>query len=92
MDRAVDAVLDQRGKEIDLMVLDRSMPRMSGEQVLLELRRRNIGLPVIILTGHGGSSAETAGVDAVMRKPVAAGELVHTIRSVLDRRRLASVS
>ncbi|MEY4514040.1 MAG: Response regulator receiver domain [Pseudomonadota bacterium] len=74
------------------MVLDRPMPRMSGEQVLLELRRRNIDLPVIILTGHGGSSAETAGVDAIMLKPVAAGELVHTVRAVLDKRRVAALS
>jgi CheY-like chemotaxis protein len=84
------AVLEARRGEVDLVVLDRSMPRMSGEQLLSELGRRNLQLPVVILTGHGGSEVVSDGVAAVLRKPVASGELVRTIRSVLDRTRVVS--
>ena len=86
------AVLETRGKEVDLIVLDRSMPRMSGAQFLAELRRRDIQLPVVILTGHEGSEVAGDGVAAVMLKPVLSGELVRTIRSVFDRARAASLS
>jgi PAS domain S-box-containing protein len=77
-------LLEGRSMEIDLIVLDRSMPRMSGEQFLVELRRRDIELPVVILTGHSGSVVND-GVAAVLLKPTASGELVRTLRSVLAR-------
>ena len=76
-----------RSKEIDVIVLDRSMPRMSGEQFLREMRRQNIQLPAIILTGHGGNEVASEGAAAVLMKPAATGELVRTIRAVLDRTR-----
>lgn len=77
-------LLLQRRDAIDLVVLDRSMPRMSGEQLLVELRGRAIQVPVIIVTGHGSSGAASEGVAAVLYKPVACGELVRSIRSALD--------
>jgi CheY-like chemotaxis protein len=83
-------LLLNRGSEVDLVVLDRSMPRMSGGQFLLEMKRQSIHLPVIILTGHGGSEAANEGAAAVLLKPAATGELVRTIRSVLDRTRFVA--
>lgn len=73
--------------DIDVIVLDRSMPRMSGEQFLREMRRQNIQLPAIILTGHGGNEVANEGAAAVLMKPAATGELVRTVRAVLDRTR-----
>jgi hypothetical protein len=43
-------------------------------------------------TGHGSSDAPLEGVAAVLLKPAASGELVRTIRSVLDRRRVVPVA
>lgn len=80
-------LLSTRSHEIDVIVLDRSMPRMSGEQFLREMRRLNIQLPAIILTGHGGNEVAAEGAAAVLMKPAATGELVRTIRAVLDRTR-----
>jgi two-component system, cell cycle sensor histidine kinase and response regulator CckA len=85
-------VVESRGNEIDLVVLDRSMPRMSGDQFLVELRRRKLKLPIVVLTGHPGRDAASDEVAAVLLKPVASGELVRTIRSVLDRTRANVVS
>ena len=84
--------LERLGQTIDLVVLDRSMPRMSGEQSLMELRRRQLRVPVVLLTGQLGSDAAGDGVAAVVLEPPASGELVRTIRVVLDRARVLTCS
>lgn len=60
-------------QEIDVVVLDRMMPEMSGEQVLREIKRFRPELLVIILTGHGDmmSAVETGRLDAYayLQKP-----------------------
>ena len=61
--------------------------RMSGEQFLVELRRRQLQLPIVLLTGQMSGEAGGDGVSAVLLKPPGSGELVRTIRSVLDRAR-----
>lgn len=40
-------------QEIDLVVLDLTMPIMSGEEVLAELRRIRADVPVVVTTGYG---------------------------------------
>ncbi len=37
----------------DLMIIDLKMPRMDGETLVHEIRKREIDIPLIILTGHG---------------------------------------
>ncbi len=48
--------------EIDIIVLDRKMPEMSGEEVLREVKKYRPEIQVIMLTGHGDTeSAVVAG-------------------------------
>ncbi|MGP1601564.1 response regulator, partial [Treponema sp.] len=42
----------QKG-DIDLVITDLRMPKISGEQVLAKVTAENPGIPVIVLTGHG---------------------------------------
>jgi two-component system response regulator ChvI len=45
---------------VDLILLDWNLPQMPGIDLLDELRRRGIELPVVFLTGYGASEHEEA--------------------------------
>lgn len=76
-------------REFDLLITDHTMPGMTGEQLVKEIRTLNPGLPVIICTGFSNNfdseKAEAAGIDNFMMKPVQHWELAESIRKVLDR-------
>ena len=40
------------GEQIDLVVLDSTMPRMNGEETFLELRRLNPDVQIILCSGY----------------------------------------
>jgi sodium-dependent dicarboxylate transporter 2/3/5 len=69
--------------EIDIVLLDRRMPEMSGEQALRELKQFRPELQVIILTGHASmaSAVETGRLDAYsyLQKPCDLDELIEVI-------------
>ena len=48
---ALDRLKDDH-HEIDLMVTDYRMPNMNGLQLLRNLRKENIFLPVVLMTGY----------------------------------------
>ena len=76
---------------IGLVVLDLSMPGMSGIDVVRALRERpqTAALPIILLTGKGDDYALVpslgAGADDYLKKPVRLDELVARIRAHLRR-------
>src|SRR5215468_976473 len=49
------------GLAADLIVLDWSLPEMSGIDLLPRLRREGINLPVVLLTGRSSCSSELHG-------------------------------
>ncbi len=72
----------------DLVISDMTMPDMTGDQLVVELKKIRPDLPVIICTGYGKSMSEELseqiGVNAFLGKPVNKEELARTIRKVLD--------
>lgn len=72
----------------DLVVLDLMLPRMSGLEVLRELRRAS-ALPVIILTARSEETDRVLGLelgaDDYLTKPFSLRELSARIRAVLRR-------
>jgi signal transduction histidine kinase/CheY-like chemotaxis protein len=44
--------IDSRPGEIDLIVLDLTMPRLSGQETIAELNRRGLTIPVVICSGY----------------------------------------
>jgi PAS domain S-box-containing protein len=79
------AVFEREQLRIDLVVLDRSMPRLSGDAVLERLEALETGIPVILLSGHPGSAGGGSHSAAVLSKPTDRTTLLQTVREVLDR-------
>ena len=78
----------------DLILLDLQMPKMGGIEVLRELRKDKINVPVVVITAHG--SIETAveamkeGAYDFITKPVDANHFDIVVRKVLERETLKS--
>ncbi len=45
----------EKADPIDLLITDIQMPGLTGLQLIDELRRRNLSLPVLVITGYGDS-------------------------------------
>jgi CheY-like chemotaxis protein len=72
-------------ERIDLVVLDRSMPGLSGETVLARLDELGTGIPIVLLSGHPGAGGDGGRAAAVLTKPTDRPTLLRTVREVLDR-------
>ncbi len=81
-------------REIVCVLLDLTMPKMSGDEVFRELRRLSDDVKVILLSGYG----ETESIrrfsgrrpDGFIQKPYQLNQLVEKLREVLGRDRDAS--
>ena len=82
------ALAEARSGRYELAVLDIMMPRMSGLDVLRELRRDS-QLPVLILTARGDDVDSIVGLelgaDDYLPKPASPRVLVARIRAILRR-------
>ena len=69
------------------LVVDYKLPEMNGLDLLVELRKRNIDLPAILITTHPSSEvrrrAALAGV-TLIEKPLLNDTLFLGIRAALD--------
>lgn len=79
---AIERALDT---DVDLAILDVSMPRLTGLQATAELRRRRPGLRILILSVHGGEQylfeALRAGASGYVLKTAANRDLVEACRA-----------
>lgn len=70
----------------DLVVTDRGMPEMSGDQLATAIKRAAPDKPIIVLTGFGDlmetSGEKPAGVDLVVGKPVTLPALREAVAKV----------
>jgi PAS domain S-box-containing protein len=78
------AALELRRNSIDLVLLDLSMPGLSGQEVLNSLKQRFPDLPVVLFTGYATTADQFPGASGVAQKPFKAGDLTQLILSVLN--------
>jgi len=75
----------------DLVILDVMLPAMNGFEVLKELRRRGLRLPIVMLSAKGLEQDKIMGLDLgaddYISKPFGVRELVARVRAVLRRHR-----
>jgi CheY-like chemotaxis protein len=71
-----------RGEEgFDLVITDRAMPDMSGDQVAETIKTLAPDMKLILLTGFGGlmDTSDIPAADAILAKPVTLTALRRTI-------------
>ena len=85
-----DALYYAENEKYDGIILDIMMPKMSGLEVLRELRQKGVNTPVLLLTAKGELEDRIEGLDLgaddYLPKPFAMGELLARVRAMLRRR------
>ena len=86
------ALFKQDPDYFDLVITDQTMPKMTGEQMVIKMMEIRKGLPVILCTGYSSKidreKAIALGIKAFMLKPVENFELSKTVREVLAGKEL----
>ncbi len=86
---AVERLKRQPGA-FDLLITDMTMPKMTGAQLLAEVKKIRPDIPAIISTGHTDlvdeEGAREMGAAAFLSKPFEREELLDTIAGVLEER------
>ena len=83
-------VLDRDDRGVSLVLLDLSMPRMGGHEMLEHLRERHAELPVVLMSGYserevaGKLNHTTAGAAGFLQKPFLPEDLVGVLRRLAD--------
>ena len=80
--------------EFDVVILDRAMPDMNGDQVAVAIKQLKPRTPIILLTGFGSmmqaAGEQPPGVDLVVGKPVTILGLREAVAKVVAKYSLAS--
>jgi CheY-like chemotaxis protein len=88
------AILRERSADVSVMLLDHSMPGLSGEEVLAQLEREGLVVPVVLTSGYDRTSLERrfAGheIAGYLQKPFRMEKLDETVRQALAKRAQAS--
>ena len=81
----IDALRRIETDRPDVVVLDLLLPRLSGEDVYLEMRANSATrmIPVVIVTGNDVRQLETSEVRYFLRKPITPDALVGAVESAV---------
>ncbi|MCG3113771.1 MAG: PAS domain S-box protein [Candidatus Manganitrophus sp. SB1] len=77
------ALLSGKKKEVDLIILDLTMPHLSGEEVLRQLHQIGPDLKVIVSSGHRTEHASYFKKISYLPKPYRPDDLLRTVAEVL---------
>ncbi|WP_051309895.1 hybrid sensor histidine kinase/response regulator [Desulfogranum japonicum] len=86
----------ERGEEeINVLITDQTMPRMTGLQLAEKVRKRLPYLPIILCSGYSDAISpeeiERIGIDRFIAKPVDMRQLATAIRELLKSRKTESL-
>jgi len=77
-------------KRTGCLVLDVSMPGMSGPELQLELARRRLKIPIVFITAHAetrvGPQVLEQGAVAFLFKPFSETEIVEAVNMALEKK------
>lgn len=83
-----------KNNHIDVILLDESMPGMTGLETLSQIKEYNVHIPVVMVTKN---EAENIMEDAIgaqitdyLIKPVNPNQILHTLKKIIDSKSLVS--
>ena len=80
----------EHAEEVDLVITDLTMPKMSGLELVEEIRKINIDVPIVLCTGYGEAALDKSAKNnncEVIMKPIAVRDLSLIIRRLLDEQK-----
>jgi len=81
-----DEGLELLDESVDIVLLDRMMPGLSGDEVLSEIRERDLGCRVAMVTAvEPDFDILGMGFDAYLSKPIRSEQLYDTVTNLLER-------
>jgi len=81
-----EAGLESLDEDVDVVLLDRMMPGLSGDEVLERIREDELGCRVAMVTAvEPDFDILEMGFDAYLTKPVRQDQLVETVENLLER-------
>jgi DNA-binding NarL/FixJ family response regulator len=85
----LEAVEKAKKLKPDLILLDLAMPELNGAEAASILKNTMPDVPIILFTMYsediGQTLASAVGIDMVLCKPEGMGQLVDSVKSLLDR-------
>jgi len=80
----------ERGKEIDLVLMDLTMPHMDGAEAFGELRRQNPDVRVVLASGYSHEDVSSRfagkGLAGVLQKPYTLARLRESLAGLMPKR------
>ena len=81
----------RQDKQFDCIVSDVRMPGMSGLDLVRELKHRNVGTPIVLITGHGDVDMAVAAIKVgaanFIEKPFDESRLLASVRDAVAESR-----
>ena len=82
------ALFRAKPETFDLVITDMTMPQMTGDRLIVELRSIRPDIRLILCTGYSKQLSEdriaSLGIQALIYKPIVKTDLAKTVRAVLD--------
>jgi CheY-like chemotaxis protein len=86
------AIEDKGQMPFDMVLTDIDMPVMSGVELLAELEKRGITIPVVVMTGNADDYRDliaTSDRVGFLEKPFSSNKLIDEVKNILSKHRLA---
>lgn len=81
-------VFNRSPDDVDLVISDMTMPKMTGDKLAVELLKMRPDLPIILCTGFSKKiskqKAAEIGIKKIVTKPFAASKMANIVKTVLD--------
>lgn len=80
-------LIENAEQEFDLVITDLVMPKVSGNYLILIIKKKIPDIPIIAITGYGAypeAFASETQADVVLEKPFELEELERTIKELLS--------
>jgi|GEM_PF-668779 len=85
-EHGADGLAKFREGEFDVVITDKAMPGMSGDQMAVEIKQISPKMPIVLLSGFNstGENGKIPGVDVIASKPITMPALREAIRKAMQ--------